>query len=470
MFRSGIRRSESKSTGTGLRKATRTVVTAALALMTGTVMLATPANAAPSRDRIVDAATAELGGSACSPGYNNSCGMAWCAEFARWVWKKGGVTDLKGLDGWAQSFKSYGQDNGTYHSRSSGYTPQPGDAIVFDWDHSSGDDHPIDHVAIVTSASSSRVNTIGGNQGSPSRVRRSSYQRSNGDIIGYVSPVGIGDGGGGTTPPKPVVDHSITGDSFTDLVGRKPDGTIWMYANNIIRDDGRPYHDGQEIGHGWNGFDIVLTADVTGDGYTDVLARKPSDGSMWLYANDGKEDGTPYASGREIGLGWNMFDTIVAADVTGDGFAEVLARKPDGSLWLYANNIIRDNGKPYSQGQELGFGWNMFDRLLAADVTGDGFSEMLGRKPDGTLWMYANNIIRDNGRPYSQGVEIGSGWNMFDTIVGANVTGDAYSDLVARKPDGSLWMYSNNIVRDNGRPYSQGEELGFGWNMFNIIM
>ncbi|MDX8146934.1 hypothetical protein SK854_32800 [Lentzea sp. BCCO 10_0061] len=44
--------------------------------------------------------------------------------------------------------------------------------------------------------------------------------------------MGVGDGGGGGE--KPDVNHSITGDSFTDLVGRKPDGTIWMYANNII--------------------------------------------------------------------------------------------------------------------------------------------------------------------------------------------------------------------------------------------
>ncbi|MFD4640845.1 FG-GAP-like repeat-containing protein [Lentzea sp. NPDC058436] len=470
MFRSGISRTgtESKSARTGLRRTARGVLSAALAVMAGTLLMAPPAQAAPSRDRIVQIATEELGGSACSPGYNNSCGMAWCAEFARWVWKKGGVSDLQGLDGWAQSFKTYGKNKGTYHSRSSGYTPQPGDAIVFDWDHDSGDDHPIDHVAIVTSASSTRVNTIGGNQGNPSRVRRGSYQRSNGDIDGYISPVGVGDGGGGGEQPNG--NHSITGDSFTDLVGRKPDGTIWMYTNNIIRDDGRPYHQGQEIGHGWNGFDIVLTADVTGDGYTDLVARKPADGSMWLYANDGKEDGTPYGSGREIGLGWNMFDTIVGADVTGDGFAELLARKPDGSLWMYSNNIVRDNGKPYSQGQELGFGWNMFDTLTAGDVTGDGFAEVLGRKPDGSLWMYANNIIRDNGRPYYQGQELGLGWNMFDTIVAANVTGDGFSDLVARKPDGSLWMYANNILRDNGRPYYQGEELGMGWNMFNIIM
>jgi len=468
VFRSGISRTgtESKSVGTGLRKTTRTVLSAALAVLAGTLLMAPPASAAPSRDRIVDIATEELGNSACSPGYFNSCGMAWCAEFARWVWDKGGVTNLKGLDGWAQSFKSYGTKNGTYHSRSSGYKPQPGDAIVFDWDHQSGDDHPIDHVAIVTSSSATTVNTIGGNQGDPSRVRKSSYQRSNGDIDGYISPVGVGDGGGGE---KPTVNHSVTGDSFTDLVGRKADGTIWVYNNNILRDNGVPYSSGREIGHGWNAFNTVLTADVTGDGYTDLVARKP-DGTLWLYANDTKNDGMPYSSGRQIGHGWNAFNTIVAADLTGDGFAELVARKPDGTIWMYANNILRDNGQPYSSGREIGHGWNVFDTLVAADVTGDGYAEMVGRKADGTLWMYANNILRDNGMPYSSGRQIGHGWNAFDTIIGANVTGDGFADLVARKADGKIMLYSNNILRDNGQPYSSGREIGHGWNVFNIIM
>ncbi|WP_052685607.1 FG-GAP-like repeat-containing protein [Lentzea aerocolonigenes] len=469
MFRSGISRTgtESKSVGTGLRKTTRTVLSAALAVMAGTVLMAPPASAAPSRDRIVDVAAGKVGEDACSPGFFNSCGMAWCAEFARWVWKEGGVSDLKGLDGWAQSFKTYGKNNGTYHSRSSGYKPQPGDAIVFDWDHKSGDDHPIDHVAIVTSSSATTVNTIGGNQGDPSRVRKSSYQRSNGDIDGYISPVGIGDGGGGGE--KPVVNHSVTGDSFTDLVGRKPDGTIWAYNNNILRDNGVPYTSGREIGHGWNAFDTVLSADVTGDGYTDLVARKP-DGTLWLYANDSKNDGLPYSSGRQIGNGWNVFDTIVGADLTGDGYAELVGRKPDGTIWMYANNIVRDNGKPYSSGREIGHGWNVFDMLVAADVTGDGYAEMVGRKADGTLWMYANNIVRDNGQPYSSGREIGHGWNAFDTIIGANVTGDAFADLVARKADGTILLYSNNILRDNGQPYSSGRQIGSSWNIFDVIM
>ena len=76
--------------------------------------------------------------------------------------------------------------------------------------------------------------------------------------------------------------------------------------------------------------------DFTGDGAADVLARKP-DGTLWLYAGNGR--GGWAAAGRRIGLGWQVFDRVLSpGDFTGDGAADVLARKPDGTLWLYPGN------------------------------------------------------------------------------------------------------------------------------------
>src|SRR5690606_16225425 len=98
----------------------------------------------------------------------------WCADFVKYVWKTAGVTyadipETSGgvITGWASSLRDYGVKYGTWRTRSSGYTPQPGDAVVFDWNG----DGVIDHVGIVTSANSSTVYTIEGNSGSPSRTR-----------------------------------------------------------------------------------------------------------------------------------------------------------------------------------------------------------------------------------------------------------------------------------------------------------
>ncbi|MBM0235587.1 hypothetical protein JNW91_29745, partial [Micromonospora sp. STR1_7] len=97
---------------------------------------------------------------------------------------------------------------------------------------------------------------------------------------------------------------------------------------------------------------------------------------------------------------------------------------------------------------------------------------LVTRKTDGTLWLYANNIVRDNGTPYSSSSarQIGSNWNGFDTLVGADVTGDGYTDLVGRKTDGTLLLFPNNIERDNGVPFSGNQQIGSGWGGFNGII
>ncbi|MET9299324.1 CHAP domain-containing protein, partial [Micromonospora aurantiaca] len=361
-----------------VRRPARAAAVTALALTGGVALMAPPAGAATTREQIVSVAAGQIGRTGCNPGYLNSCGIEWCAEFARWVWRTSGVSDVSGLDSWAQSFKSYGQARGLYHSRSSGYTPQPGDAIVFDWNHSSSDPKPIDHVAIVTSASSTQVNTIGGNQGSSdnyaSKVSRASYSRTNVDIDGYISPAGIG---AGAVIVEKAVGHSVTGDSFHDLVARKPDGTLWLFANNFVRDDGTPYVATRQVGSSWGNFNYVVNADVTGDGYSDLVARKP-DGTLWLFSNNIERDGVPFNDNRQIGSGWGNFDRIIGADVTGDGFTDLVARKPDGTLWLFSNNIGRD-GVPFSDNRQIGTNWSGFDTLVGADVTGDGFTDLVAR-------------------------------------------------------------------------------------------
>ncbi|NUT23546.1 MAG: DUF1906 domain-containing protein, partial [Hamadaea sp.] len=201
--------------------------------------------------------------------------------------------------------------------------------------------------------------------------------------------------------------HSVTGDTYADLVGRKTDGALWLYPNNIERDNGIPYSSDEAY---------------------------------------------------QIGSGWGVFNKIVGADVTGDGYTDLIGRKSDGTLWLYPNNIERDNGVPYTtdEAYQIGKGWGVFDQIIGADVTGDGYTDLVGRKTDGTLWLYPNNIERDNGIPYTteDAYKIGTGWGAFTQIVGADVTGDGYTDLIGRKSDGTLWLYPNNIERDNGVPYT----------------
>lgn len=72
------------------------------------------------------------GSSGCASGYGNKgdYGFAWCSDFATWVWQQAGA-NVSGLTSAAYSFYTYGVAHGTWHAYGSGYTPQPGDAIVY---------------------------------------------------------------------------------------------------------------------------------------------------------------------------------------------------------------------------------------------------------------------------------------------------------------------------------------------------
>src|SRR5258706_1362788 len=82
----------------------------------------------------------------------------WCSVFVKYVWREAGVASYSEITTVAQSLRTYGEAHGTWHSRTSGYVPQPREALVYDF--TPGTTYPIDHVGIVTSASGGALYTI----------------------------------------------------------------------------------------------------------------------------------------------------------------------------------------------------------------------------------------------------------------------------------------------------------------------
>jgi hypothetical protein len=237
-----------------------------------------------------------------------------------------------------------------------------------------------------------------------------------------------------------------------DLVATKPDGSMWLFRNTGVA--GQPFGAAVRVAtSGWGAFNLLATGDVNGDGIADLLARR-TDGSLWLWRSVGTG---PFMPAGVIGTsGWQAFDKLAAGDVDGDGNTDLLATKPAGSLWYYRNN--GDPTHPYSGGVVIGAsGWQGFDRMLAGDVTGDGRADLVLTKPDGTLWLYVNTGSAT--RPFSTGVLIGSGgWQGFDQLALGDVNGDGLADLIATKADGTLWFYRN--LHNPAHPFGGSVMLG----------
>ena len=104
----------------------------------------------------------------------------WCADFVSWSYKNAGKPlgpEGKGF-AYCPWMQNWLQDTGQWHAKGSGYTPQPGDIVLFDW----GGDGTEDHVGLVESVNADgSINTVEGN--APNGVRR--RHRSLSTITGY---------------------------------------------------------------------------------------------------------------------------------------------------------------------------------------------------------------------------------------------------------------------------------------------
>ena len=204
-----------------------------------------------------------------------------------------------------------------------------------------------------------------------------------------------------------------SGDGRPDLLARKSDGGLLMYRGNAH--GGFATGTGETIGSGWGGFTALLApGDFSGDGKKDILARQ-SDGSLLLYRGDG--DSGFASGGVKIGSGWGGFTALLApGDWNGDRKADVLARTSDGKLFLYRGNGA--GGWVTGRAEQIGSGWGGFTALTAGgDFSGDGNADILARKSDGSLLLYRGNGAGGFISPYPK---VGSGWQSlsFLTLVG----------------------------------------------------
>lgn len=231
------------------------------------------------------------------------------------------------------------------------------------------------------------------------------------------------------------------GDGVLDQLYR---GNNRHYYNSLATDD-------VDLGASSDGTlykDVLTPGSLDGQG-TGVLALTNSGRLSLFAAGNFPNYGTEWT-----GTGWQIYNKLVATDdITGDGKPDIVARTPGGQLYLYEGT---GNGSAPLKGKALiGPGWNQYDQLTSpGDMNGDGVSDLVARKTDGTLYFYAGTGKASG--PYAGRVAIGPGWNAYNQLLGA---GDG--SLFARTTAGVLYYYRQNGA--GGFAPKQGG--GKGWNV-----
>lgn len=196
------------------------------------------------------------------------------------------------------------------------------------------------------------------------------------------------------------------GDAISDVMVQDDSGQMYLR-----RGLGNGTFDTPElIGRGWQAHNLVFpVGDFDGDGTTDLMARRGSDGGLFLYSGTGLGGG--FTRARQVGAGWQIFDEVLSpGDFDGDGNIDVLARTPSGYLYLYPGN----GSGGWKARRAIGLGWQAFTSLTGlGDFTGDGHADVLARAATGTLYVYPG----DGHGGWLPRRSVGSGWQIFSAIL-----------------------------------------------------
>jgi hypothetical protein len=252
--------------------------------------------------------------------------------------------------------------------------------------------------------------------------------------------------------------YDYDGDGYSDWIAqRKSDGDVRLYF-------------GTGKGHDtpWNFCDdcdgitaMAAGGDYTSDGRLDLLYRSYTGG---LYAIRGIDDGEHYGFDDEVfaGNGWNaMSDISGGHDYTSDGKDDLVARHTaTGVLYVYPG---KGDGT-FGSRIKVGTGWNGMREVTAVgDLDHDGRADLLAiAKSDNCLYLYKGN---GNGT-FQARKQVSCGWKSYEAITGVgDFNRDGHADFLSRRvTDGILFLYPGNVAGGHGSRV----QIGTGWNAMNI--
>jgi|GEM_PF-3425209 len=402
-------------------------------------------------------ANANLGNGACSTnsaggtGYYGSCsGEEWCADFAKWVWNQAGYTDISDISSGAWTFAHHGATHGTFHwVTDTGYTPQPGDAIVW-----RGNGYPltsftdpsqlgfddVQHVSLVVSVSSrTLINDTGGNQRNivnHSGPFNPTVQQTWGQqVIGYISP-----GAGTSTPAPPPSGFHVDIDANNAPAANAQSVTGAVHLTALASSQNYINYLNYNI-TGPGGYSKTIAGGGGANNYAETwnTAGLPN-GAYRISVTANETDGANHGYGP---VPFNVHQTSSRSTVIA----------PNGHMYIFARGT--DNTLRMSSADVAGPGWIDKDAPTPGNVTIQG-EPAVTVAPNGHMYIFARGT--DNAL-HMWSSDLGTqGWIDNGVSLGGTIATDP---AVTIAPNGHMYIFAGGT--DNTLRMWSSDLGAVGW-------
>jgi Trypsin/FG-GAP-like repeat len=261
-----------------------------------------------------------------------------------------------------------------------------------------------------------------------------------------------------TWAAQPRIDDSdLSGDGWADLLGRVPSGNLFE-----LDSEGTSLQQRLFVGDGWQSISWALQADLDRDGFQDLVIRDKTDGLIYRNYYDQDEQAVVWG---QIGTVWGGYSSYaIPGDLTGDAVPDLLAVDSNGDTYLYPG---KGDGEFNARIKVVTGSWKNVQVLGHGDLSGDGKADVLARDSSNTLWLYQGT--GNASSPWKARVKARTGWNFTALVTSGDVTGDGITDLFARQPDGTMYLYPGTDTPTTdlfGPRISQGTD----WNQYNLFL
>ncbi|MEV4411366.1 LamG-like jellyroll fold domain-containing protein [Catellatospora sp. NPDC049609] len=231
--------------------------------------------------------------------------------------------------------------------------------------------------------------------------------------------------------------------NMADLVGRDSSGALQVYPNNGSWPS-MALGTAKQLGTGFTAMNWIDAADVTGDGKPDILARETATGILWLYPNTSSGSTVSLGTRRSLGNGWGAMTWLGLGDYDSDGRKDLFTRDSAGLLWVrrHTGHSAPGGFGGFGTQIQVGSGWNIMNWIGIGDLNSDGRDDLIGRKTsEGYLYYYLHTGGTGTST-YGIATHSGSGWGSYDLSLG-DLNGDGRIDIAGRNSSDQLFIYPN---------------------------